>query len=434
MTQRAIAIAWLALVWTLLWAAACAETTPEVSSGSNWLTCESVDDCDDGRAVRCSGDGYCLDTEGDRIEAPSPEAMEPLPDPASASSPGSSSGTGTSPVAAEAGAPTGGEPPASVAPGDAGVALATFGGLAACELAGARDPLVPRADETCYDFPVHGASSPTDTTPFTIPVDENYNQFYFAVPWEAGAVATSYGVVDETGLAVHAWLFSSSAAIAPGMVSRNVLGTLLGEQASMLGAWAVGSCNVVMPDTIGLQLPEAGNVVVQWHYLNDTGNPVDDTSVFRVCTAPAGSRSQLAGMTVLGTESIDLPPGMHSVSGTCINDSGAPVTLLMLAPHMHRYGARMTTVVERTAGGTTIVLEAPFRFDQRSHYLLEPSAVVEPGDALRTECTYGNDTTANIPFGQSAWQEMCFQMAISTPPVALDNGVISLIGALNTCW
>jgi hypothetical protein len=60
--------------------------------------------------------------------------------------------------------------------------------------------------------------------------------------------------------------------------------------------------------------------------------------------------------------------------------------------------------------------------------------VLEPGDALRTGCTFDNGTGQGVSFGQSAFQEMCFQFAISHPVGALDNGALSLIGAENTCW
>ncbi len=44
---------------------------------------------------------------------------------------------------------------------------------------------------------------------------------------------------------------------------------------------------------------------------------------------------------------------------------------------------------------------------------------------------------ARNPTGQqrhSGMQEMCYQFTISYPYGALNNGVISLIGATNTCW
>lgn len=37
------------------------------SSGSNWLTCQTVDECGVDDAVSCSDDGYCLDKDGERI-------------------------------------------------------------------------------------------------------------------------------------------------------------------------------------------------------------------------------------------------------------------------------------------------------------------------------------------------------------------------------
>lgn len=427
MTRRPmIVLAWLALFALQ----GCAETTePQISSGSNWLTCEAVDDCDDGRAVRCSDDGYCLDQDGDRIAAAGPDASidapsQPFVPPESMPNTEPGPPDASAPIILDGGS-------ALVAPpsaGDASVAMH------ACDLGGARDPLVPRNDETCYDFRVHGQSSSTDTSPFTISPGESYDHFYYAVPWPAGSVATRYGAVDDSSLSVHAWLFSIATSTAPGTVSANVTGSLIGENARMLGAWATGGCNVQLPGDVGLELPDTGNLVVQWHHLNETGSAQDDSSVFTVCTVPATERPQLAGLTILGTENINAPPGSSEFGSACVNDSDTPVTLLSLDPHMHSMGSRITTVVERGSGAAESVLDEPFQFDDRDSYLLSPPVVIEPGESIRTTCTFDNPTSDNVSFGQSAVQEMCFQFAIAYPLLALDNGVQSLIGATNTCW
>ena len=80
------------------------------------------------------------------------------------------------------------------------------------------------------------------------------------------------------------------------------------------------------------------------------------------------------------------------------------------------------------------VFDKPFQFDYQVHYMLDTPIVMAPNDVIKSTCTFFNDTGANVAFGQSSEQEMCYQFAFSYPYGALDNGVLSLIGATNVCW
>jgi hypothetical protein len=74
----------------------------------------------------------------------------------------------------------------------------------------------------------------------------------------------------------------------------------------------------------------------------------------------------------------------------------------------------------------------PFDFNYQVHY--DADVTLMPGDTIQSFCEFRNDTDHSTPFGPSTKQEMCYQFAFSYPAGALDNGVVSLIGATNTCW
>ena len=101
-------------------------------------------------------------------------------------------------------------------------------------------------------------------------------------------------------------------------------------------------------------------------------------------------------------------------------------------PHMHTIGTHMKTDLKGTSG-TTSIFDQPFQFDYQVGYDIPP-AVVMPGETLVSTCSFFNPSGANVAFGESTNQEMCYQFAFSYPAGALDNGVLSLIGATNTCW
>jgi len=311
-----------------------------------------------------------------------------------------------------------------------------------CDASDSYDPLVARPGETCYEFLTHGGGFEGD--PFMVPIDESYNQLYYEIPWGADEVVTRFGADFDNLQVLHHWLGFETDAGTPGQVSRNVTGTTLGESAKLFGGWAVGGCNIEFPEDTGLEIadPSSGKVImIQWHHYNFTGVQQPDASKVQVCTVPTSMRANVAGLTWLGTENFNgpfgMPPGVESkFDGTCLNETSAPITIIGWWPHMHEIGTHMYSEVIPAAGGNPMeVFSQPFKFDAQYAYITNPRIVLQPGDKIRAECTFFNSTPANVAFGQSTKQEMCYQFAFSYPAGALDKPEnLSLIGATNTCW
>jgi hypothetical protein len=304
-------------------------------------------------------------------------------------------------------------------------------------------PLEPLPGETCYEFATHGGQSFPDATPFMVPTGENYEQFYYKVPWKPGDTGTRYGTRFDNKAVLHHWLlFTTGLAKADGQHSTEIGSqSLLGDTNSrLLAGWAVGGSNVTAPANVGFVLADSGMLNIQWHLYNQTGAPASDHSAVQVCVVPKGTRPNLAGMTWLGTEFIGagplgMPPGKNDVLGTCPNDSGADITIVAFWPHMHQTGRNMKSVVTDASGGSPReVFNKPFDFNSQLYYDMKPALVLKPGEKIVSTCTFDVPAPGGIPFGPSSKQEMCYQFAFAYPAFALDNGVPSLIGAKNTCW
>jgi hypothetical protein len=145
-------------------------------------------------------------------------------------------------------------------------------------------------------------------------------------------------------------------------------------------------------------------------------------------------------MTWLGTENFNgplgMPPGMNEFTTTCTpNRQGMnatdPIHIFFFWPHQQQLGIHMRSVVNHSRQQFQ-VFDEPFDFNYQIHY--DASVDLYPGDTITTTCTFNNTTAGNVAFGPSSDQEMCYQFAYSYPAHGLDNGVISLIGATNTCW
>jgi hypothetical protein len=237
---------------------------------------------------------------------------------------------------------------------------------------------------------------------------------------------------------LHHWLLYSTPVGTPHGQFEPCIGTHLLQDAQLVAGWAVGGNDVDMPPDVGMRMPgPERSFLLEWHFYNSTASEQLDGSAARVCVLPAGTRTHSAGMTWLGTEDLGGPIGMPAgqaseYGGTCVNDSNAPIHIFRLWPHMHQWGRHMTSVVQRAGGASEDVFGMPFDFNYQVSY--ETAITLMPGDSIRSTCRFQNESFGPVAFGPSSDQEMCYQFAFSYPAGALDNGVLSLVGATNTCW
>ena len=131
------------------------------------------------------------------------------------------------------------------------------------------------------------------------------------------------------------------------------------------------------------------------------------------------------------------PHKVSADSGTCNPlregmNSTDPIRILAFWPHMHTLGTNMKRVINRRGGMSETVFDKPFDFDRQIHHPVDLQLML--GDTLTATCTFNNATDKGVPFGESTDTEMCYQFVYSYPAHALENHVLSLLGATNTCW
>jgi hypothetical protein len=308
--------------------------------------------------------------------------------------------------------------------------------------------LTPTAEETCYDFKVHGGNV-VDDSKFDIAPGEFYEQFYYKVPWPAGSVATAYATVTDNAQVLHHWLlFSTNEQQPEGAHITAPLPTLIGVDPVLLAGWAVGGPNVEAPEGVGFVLPEPGRTInVQWHFYNSTPSMQSDGSSLQVCTVPKESRENYANVTWAGTEDLNgnvwfggagMPPKQESTfTTTCTPGrkglaADQSIHIFSFEPHMHRIGKRMSTSLKHLDGTMEMVFDKPFSFGNETHYPVDVE--LKPGESLVTSCTFNNDTDRGVPFGESSDTEMCYQFTWAYPAFAMSNGAASILGVQDTCW
>lgn len=295
--------------------------------------------------------------------------------------------------------------------------------------------LIPLEGETCYEFPNHQLEVDGDTTPYVVRTGEYYQQFFFKAPWPEGVVASRFGARFDKVPVLHHWLLlTSKRPLSQAGTHEESPGTQLGEGGNLVAGWAIGGNSFVAPPDVGLELPKPGTLVhTQWHFLNRDAD-VQDTSTVQVCTVPASTRKHLASTLWLGSEDINLRPGTRAdVSGSCTNNSKAPVSIVAFWPHMHTRGRNTRTVVTRKNGVLETTFDKPFLFDHQYYHSLSPQMLLQPGDKITTTCTFQNDTDTTLYFGEASNTEMCYILTIAYPAHALENNAWSLSGVDNIC-
>lgn len=312
-------------------------------------------------------------------------------------------------------------------------------------------PSAPTASgsETCYELKVHGAQT-VDTSPLVIKPGDQYEQFYFSVPWPEGTVATRFSTNVDNAQVLHHWfLFDTNETQGEGTHITAPLPTLIGTDPKLLAMWSAGGGELVAPQDVGFELPKPGRKLnLQWHFANNTDTDQADASVVQICTLPAAERAHIAAFTALGTEDLNgnawtggdggMPAHQESTFTTlCMpgrmgGTLSEPIHILGFMPHMHQLGTRMQTRVSRMDGLVQDLFAQPFRFGQSRFY--EVDYALAAGDKLQTSCTFNNDTDYKVPFGEASDLEMCYQFTLAYPAHALSNGAFSLLGWTSTCW
>jgi mono/diheme cytochrome c family protein len=282
----------------------------------------------------------------------------------------------------------------------------------------------PAPDLSACDYKLelraHKGNTADDSEGYQPPlVEDHYECFNFEVPFNETVQGIRFDPIIDDERVVHHWiLYQVEDTKAPG--SHGCGGT----NRTFVNGWAPGGQPSVFPADIGLMMPKKGQTFqLEVHYNNPTSlSDVKDRSGVRVC-ATKTLRKNTAATFWLGSVFISLPPGATTnVKDTCTvpTPGKGPVTVMSTSPHMHERGTHMKSVVTHKDGTSEILVDKPFSFRDQVAY--EKAMTIMPGDTISTTCTYKNDTTKTISFGEGTGDEMCFNFVTAYPIEGLGAG------------
>lgn len=158
--------------------------------------------------------------------------------------------------------------------------------------------------------------------------------------------------------------------------------------------------SVEYPSGVGARVKKADGFRLQSHYLNTTKSPINAVVQVKLHTLPGGATQQ-AGVLFMVQPSFKVEPKtQQTVTRKCKMPLDASIVLA--SSHMHKHG---THFVASIAGQTVHEVNTwadppPSRFN--------PPLAFKKGDPIEFACTFQNDGSVPLTFGESAESnEMC---------------------------
>jgi len=283
---------------------------------------------------------------------------------------------------------------------------------------------LPEAEDRCARRVVLRASA--DDGAFVVPKEgrDAYPCFAFQTPFAASEHITSWQPVIDDPRVTHHWLLYRTPTAQP---NEGYIGECepSGDGVLVMG-WSPGGEGGELPAGVGLEAAVTGEewMILQLHYLDASGldGEVRDESGVEICVSDR-PQPVVAGILTTGDVVLDIPPRArdHVEERLCLHRLSEPLHVVAASPHMHRLGTGIETAVRRggAEGPEEVVLALPsFDYDYQTTYPVAPEVVVQPGDVIRTTCTYDNPTDDAVTYGVTIDDEMCFNFLTVYPITA----------------
>lgn len=273
----------------------------------------------------------------------------------------------------------------------------------------------------CYPFTAYQPGGGEKDTPFDVGTAvDTYIGFGFSPPWQGTRYVRAFRSVIDNDQVLHHWILFQEPS-AQDDTAEEILGAHPGGQ--MLHGWAPGGSDLYFSPDVGIRMDGDTSYLLEVHY-NSSDPSAKDASGLEICVTDQPPQNE-AIISWLGSDAIN----GTSATGTCTPRSNEPIHIIAGTPHMHLKGSHMKVTVNRAAGGSEVVHDEPFSFQNQRGYAEDIR--LTSGDTITTTCTYSSPAR----FGKGTNEEMCYWFALSYPAGALADG--GLIGTLthgeNSC-
>jgi hypothetical protein len=174
---------------------------------------------------------------------------------------------------------------------------------------------------------------------------------------------------------------------------------------NLLFGSGIGTEPFPLPEGIAYKVPAGSKLLLNLHLYNVSDSELTGTSGVEVLVADPEDVVHEAETVYVLDYNLDVTPGESNHEVKCTVQDEA--TVFGVFPHMHRMGAHMTATIESEGGSPTVFFDKPYDFEEQYNHTIDPSFEIHPGDVIRGNCGFFNDTTETVSFGDSSDDEMC---------------------------
>jgi len=180
-----------------------------------------------------------------------------------------------------------------------------------------------------------------------------------------------------------------------------------------------GSKDLSMPSGVGMMISPNTQYVLQLHMLNTTDNAVDIRAGVNLTYDHNPTALQAAGIWAAGRMDMDIPPNAidYQVSEQCT--AGRDRHVFAVFPHMHKLGTKMDVTVTKAGVTTPFYSIDPYEFGNQPIAPLD--APLSATDSIEVTCHWDNTTAADVTYGESTNNEMCYFVTFYYPYDHLDG-------------
>lgn len=255
---------------------------------------------------------------------------------------------------------------------------------------------------------------------FTIPTNFTSDTYVRAVDTHPGNRAVVHHVisfVDHTGESVRL----DEAEPGPGYTCFGGPGF---DLPGTLGGWAPGSRPLEMPEDVGFEVTAGSRVVLQVHYHpheSDSHNAhhvEPDRTEFGIYLAKEKPAKVMRIIPLINT-SFTIPPhdANYRVDAEFPIPTPFPVTLWLVAPHMHLLGRKMTVQMTPPGGPAQCLIDIQdWDFNWQGAYRYRDPVSVPAGSRISLSAYYDNSASnprnpnnppKPVSWGEATTDEMC---------------------------
>jgi Copper type II ascorbate-dependent monooxygenase, C-terminal domain len=177
---------------------------------------------------------------------------------------------------------------------------------------------------------------------------------------------------------------------------------------------------LTLPDGVAFSMQPGQMVRLEMHYINASPKPLDISATTTFTTMSEADFKDEADFLFIGNPDIKIPAHSTATLGPtyiALPNELAGVNFFGITGHTHQWGKNVTVATtDSKAGMDKPVYDEPnWLWSEPPTVYHDPPFTIPQGGGFRFTCSWDNQSSAQVGFGESANQEMCFFWAYYYP-------------------